>query len=398
MISAKTTLETKPRFTRADLRDLAGAGDGWRLSLYMPLERTGRDVHKAPILLKDLRARAARQLSDRAVPPAEAEGMLAAVDRILREADTTVLQGAGLAVFAAGRQAFSYLLPVRPEAAVSVNHRFRLDPILPMLYEDEEFYLLALGLKGVRLFEGGRGGLAEIPLAGVPDNLREAVNSDVTEDYLTFHTAVAPSGGGKGQSVFHGHGGGAGDRKELKKDILRFFQQLDRGIRPLLRDPDRPLLIAGVEAWLPIYREANTYSRILDVSLPAHLEKLSGIAELHAQALALCEREIRADRKARLALYRERLASPGTAAGITEVVPAAEHGRVSHLFVRRGYRAGGVYDPASAQVRLPDSPQSGDEDLVGLAASFTVMGAGKVHVMEDGEIPEGAEIAALCRY
>ena len=178
MLTARSTLELKPRFSREDLRDLADAGDGWRLSLFMPLVRTGRDVHKAPILLKDLRARAARELEDRSVPPEDREAMLAAVDRILQEAETTVIQGEGLAVFASGRQAFSYLLPVRPDAQVSVDRHYRLEPIVPLLFEDGHFHLLALSVNEVKLFAGDRTGLAEVPLEGVATSLREALRLD----------------------------------------------------------------------------------------------------------------------------------------------------------------------------------------------------------------------------
>lgn len=399
MISAGSALELKPRFTREDLRDLVRAEDGWRLSLFMPLVRTGRDVHQAPILLKDLRAKAAADLEARRAPPAARDEILSAVDQILRDTDASVLQGEGLAIFASTHAAFSYLLPVKPEASATVARRFRLEPILPLLYEDGGFYLLALGLKDVRLFEGDRIRLSELSLDGVPTDLRTALRFEDSESYLSLHSTPSTSmGGGRGAPIFHGHGGGKGDLKEMKRDILRFFQHLDRGIRPLLADPARPLLLSGAEAMLPIYREANTHPRTLDVSLPAHLDRLSGLAELHSQAWSLCDREAKASRKAMISLYRERLASPWATAGIANVVPTAHQGRVSHLFVRRGYRSFGSYDVSEARVHLSDLPQDGDEELATLAAVQTIMGSGKVFVTEPGEIPEGAEIAALCRY
>ena len=59
MITGKQRLAIRSVFTREDLRNIAEDGGGWRLTLYMPLYRTGREVRQAPILLKDLRARAA---------------------------------------------------------------------------------------------------------------------------------------------------------------------------------------------------------------------------------------------------------------------------------------------------------------------------------------------------
>jgi hypothetical protein len=398
MLTARSTLELKPRFSREDLRDLVEAGDGWRLSLFMPLARTGRDVHKAPILLKDLRARAAQELEERRAPPEDSEEILAAVDRILQEAETTVIQGEGLAVFASSRQAYSYLLPVRPDALVSVDRRFRLEPIVPLLFEDGHFYLLTLSLNEVRLFGGDRTGLAEISLEGMATNLREAIRFEDSDSYLNLHTSVGTPGLGRGPAMYHGHGSGKGDMREMKKDIARFFQQLDDGLRPRMDDPARPLLLAGAEPLLPIFRASSSHPRILDVSLPAHLDKLAGLNELHERAWALFEREAKADRRALLHRYNERLATGDTAAGITDVAPLADQGRVSHLFVREGYQAFGAYEAASGKVFGSPVRQPGDEDLVSLAAVRTIMGGGKVYVLRDGEIPGGADIAALCRY
>jgi hypothetical protein len=163
-------------------------------------------------------------------------------------------------------------------------------------------------------------------------------------------------------------------------------------------DPSRPLLLAGAEHLLPIYRAASSHPRILDVSLPAHLEKAAGLNGLHERAWALFERETKADRKALLHRYNERLATGDTAAGISDVVPLADQGRVSHLFVRSGYQAFGAFEAASGKVFESAVRQPGDEDLASLAAVRTIMGGGKVYVFQDGVIPGGADIAALCRY
>lgn len=398
MVTENSILKLKQMFTREDLRELVGAGNGWRLSLFMPLVRTGRDVRQAPILLKDLRARAAGALEARQAAPAARDGILSVIDQILHEADTAVIQGEGMAIFASEHHAFAYLLPLRPDASVSVDRRFRLDPILPLLFEDGRFYLLSLALKDIKLFEGDRAGLREVALEGVTTNMRDALRFEDSESYLGFHTSTGSPGMGARPPQYYGQGGGKGDVKEMKRDILQFFQQLDAELKPRMADTARPLLLAGVEMLLPIFREANSYPRTLDASLPAHLDRISGISELHSQAWARFERETRAFRDSILARYRERLATSDTAAGISEVVPLADQGRISHLFIRRGYLAAGAYEPATGKVVLSGLPRSGDEDLVSHAAVQTIMGAGNVFAVEAGEIPGGADIAALCRY
>lgn len=397
MTTARGTLELKPDFVREDLRELLRAGDGWRLSLFMPLERTGREVRQSPILLKDLRALAASGLDAVGASPSASEGILGAVDGMLRESEVTVIQGDGLALYAAEHQAFAYLLPDRPEAWAGVDRRFRLDPVLPLLFEDGRFYLLVLGLKHVRLFAGDRKALHGIALDGVPDNMRDALLDEDVENFINLHSRPG-SPTGRGPAVYHGQGGANGDLKELKKDILEFFHRLDAGLRGRMPDRSRPLLLAGEESLLPLYREANTHPRVLDVSLPARLDGHTGPSDLHALAWPLILREARSERDALLALYRERAATAWTAAGITDVAPLADQGRISHLFVRRGYQARGSYEPGTGRVQVSPFLQAGDEDLVALAETQAILGGGRVHVLDDGEMPEGADIAALCRY
>jgi len=44
------------------------------------------------------------------------------------------------------------------------------------------------------------------------------------------------------------------------------------------------------------------------------------------------------------------------------------------------------------------APGNGEEDLAASACAGTLLGDGKVYIFEAGEMPDGAEIAALCRY
>jgi hypothetical protein len=68
-----------------------------------------------------------------------------------------------------------------------------------------------------------------------------------------------------GVSPLAGHGVGIDDATHEPNDaILRYFHQVDTGLRAFLRDEHAPLVLAGVEYLLPIYRRANTYPYMLE--------------------------------------------------------------------------------------------------------------------------------------
>jgi hypothetical protein len=398
MITGTEQLAIRTGYTREDLRRIAEDGDSWRLSLYMPLYRTGREVRQAPILLKDLRARAASALEARECDPDLAAELLAPADRIIEAADFSLLQGEGLALLTGGGYSSSFLLPFAPSANLAIGKRFLLDPLLPLLFEDDRFHLLALSLNSVRLFQADRLRLREIPLEGMAVNMREALAFDEPDGYLNNHgSATGPIREG-GAGAFHGHGNGRSDRKDRKRDILEFFRQIDRGMRQRSGVGEQPLLLAGVEYLLPLYREASAHLRLMERAIPGNPESNWDLTDLHAKAWKAFREERGQEQNRMLGALRERLATPHAVLGIRAVVQAAAQGRVSHLFLRKGWRQWGSFERSEQRVRLDDAPGPDNEDLVNFACVQALLGGAKVHPLDAGDMPERAEIAALCRY
>jgi hypothetical protein len=112
----------------------------------------------------------------------------------------------------------------------------------------------------------------------------------------------------------------------------------------------------------------------------------------------LVEPRFRAAREAAAERIRE-LAGTGLASSLLdEVVPAAVDGRVGSLFVARGVRRWGSFDPAERAVRLHDEPGPASEDLLDRAAVESYLHGGAVHVVAPAEVPGGEPVAAVFRY
>jgi hypothetical protein len=397
MISAKSALTIKSTFTREDLRGLTGDGSGPRLSLYMPLHRTGREIRQSPILLKDLRSKAIADLQARGCGPDVIAELLAPVNQIFEETDFTLLQGQGMAILSSRGFSASFLMPIAAPALCETGNRFLLDPLLPLLFEDGRFLLLSLSLNSVRLFEADRLRLAEIPLDGLATNMRDALLFDEPDSFVNLNSAPR-AGQYPGTGISHGHGGSKNDLKDRKRDILDFFHQIDKGIRARASVPDLPIVLAGVEYLLPIYREASSDPRLMEGTVPGNPESSMDPTELHAKAWKTY-RELRdGETREILRLYGERLASPQAVSGPRDTLLAAYQGRISHLFLRKGFRVWGVFEPDEQRISFDDAPGPERENLVNLACIHALLGGAKVYVLEQGEIPERADIAALCRY
>jgi hypothetical protein len=378
---------------RSDLGRLVESQAGPCASLYMPTHRAGPEVRQNPIRLKNLLRQAEERLIAVGVRAAEAREQLRPASELLDDATFWEHQSDGLALFLAPNAAYIYRLPLRFDELVVVAGRFHLKPLFPLLSGDGEFYILALSQNTVRLLHGTRHTVSELDLAGVPRSLAEAMRYEEPVESAQYHTR-APAGRDKRALVFHGHGVGEDDEKDR---ILRYFRQIDAGLRELLAGQRAPLVLAGVDYLLPIYREANTYPYLLEEGVTGSPDRLRA-DELHAQAWEIVGPHFERTRQASLARYGEYAAKGLASHRLEEIVPAAHHGRVDTLFVAIGEERWGVFDPTTNTVSVRSSMEAGDGDLLDFAAIRTLANGGTVYAVEPSAVPNGGPAAAIFRY
>jgi len=302
----------------------------------------------------------------------------------------------GLAVFAAAELFRVYRLPLAFEELVVVDERFHVIPLLPPLSGDGQFYLLALSLTGVQLLHGTHYSysLSPVTLHALPTSLQDALKYDEFAKQPQFHPGIPGRGGERGP-IFHGQG----DRDEvIKEEILRYFQQVDHGVRAALRDERAPLILTGVAYLLAIYRQANTYPELLEEDIPGNPDDLRP-EELHTQACAIVAPRFERNRVEATARYQQLIgAQPALASSyLRAILPAAHAGRIAILFVATGQRRWGTFDPPTGVLTLHDSAQPRDSELLDFAAIQTILHGG-VYVVVPEQLPDAAPLAAIFRY
>ncbi|MEQ9357779.1 hypothetical protein [Coleofasciculus chthonoplastes] len=83
---------------------------------------------------------------------------------------------------------------------------------------------------------------------------------------------------------------------------------------------------------------------------------------------------------------------------LKELVQAAYNQRIDSLFVALDHQQWGSFDPQSNTVQLHEQHQAGDQDLLDLAAVYTVLNGGTVFAVESERVPAQSPIAAVFRY
>jgi hypothetical protein len=373
--------------TREDIKTLIETQGEWCVSLFMPTVRAGAEVQQNPIRFKNLLRNAGDRLSELGMRVPDIEDLLQPAQSILDDLDLWRGNSDGLAVFAASDQMKHYYLPASFDELVIVERRFHIKPLLPLLSHDDRFYILAISQEHIRLLEGTRYSVDEIELVHVPDSLTEALQYD------EYRRLMRTAGSG-GAAILHG-----GGEQEAKLEILRYFQIVDRGLRDLLTDKKSPLVLAGVDYLLPLYREANTYNYLLGEALTGNPETLSA-KDLHQRAWQIVKPYFEQEQEEYRALYAKLAGRDEERAtdNIKQIVQSAQEGRIAALFVPHGVQQWGVYRAHSHNVHVHPTHQPGDQDLFDLAAAQTFVNGGVVYVVDPDRVPGGGLAAAILRY
>jgi len=391
-----TVLRQIDILSRDELRMLIEQPPGSCVSLFLPIERAEPARQQNPIRLEHLLRQAEERLIARDLHADAAHDLLAPAYQLIEDRSFWAHQADGLVVFAATELFRVYRLPLAFAELVVVDAHVHITPLLPLLSGDGQFYVLTLGLGGVRLFQGTQYGLSPVRLHGVPASLQDALAYDEFAKQPQFHPGIPGRGGERG-AIFHGQG--ARDDQVAKEETLRYFQQVERGVRHALRDEHAPLLLAGIAYLLPIYRAANTYSQLVEDDIAVNPDDLRP-EELHARAWALVAPHFDRARAAAVERYRMlRGITPALATSyVRAIIPAAYDGRVDTLFLATGQRQWGTFDPVSGELAMREDAGPRDTELFDLAAVQTIRHAGTVYAVVPEQMPDAAPLAAILRY
>lgn len=364
------------------------------VSLYMPAYPVGPERRQNQIRFRNLVRRAEDELKTRGFRSPDAEGFLSPLKPLAADDPFwSFIQSEGFCAFLSGRDLFYYRLPLRFHERVVVLNRFYVKPLLGLVCNDSRFFLLALGLNGVRLFQCSRYSMNELVLEKVPGSLEEAMRYSDPQRQLQFHTHT-PQSGAKRAAMFHGQGVGTDDRKS---NILEYFKIVDRGVRTVIGHERVPLLFAGLEHLFGIYRKANSYPHLSEESVAVNPEDLTD-GQLHERAVRTMDTYFLAARDEAIKAYLD-LAGTGRTAGDIEIIlPEAFGGRVEKLLISAERPQWGTFDPLTLKAAVHEKPLGDDEDLMDLACVYTYLKGGAVYDVVPGTVPGLPSPAAVFRY
>ena len=377
-----------------DWRTLLDVKQGPCVTIYMPTIQSGAETRQNAIRCKNLLNQAKNILESSGFDDVAAEKYLTAIAKLLDDRDFWQQQQAGLALFISPTQALYYKSAVSFEEAVDVGETFRLTPLVPLVRREQPYFILAVSLQKVRLFEVISSTSKELPLeeSALSDDeqgLHQTLNIDevVKSQQFRSHRAAGQGNRARDNATFYGSGGG-GEGAEKKELVKQYMRRVDQAVAPHFANRQYPLVFAGVEYLFPLFKECCAYSHTTPTALVGNFDDVP-VNDLISKAQAIIE-PIQQER-VQLAWqeYEDQRASDKTSNSRAAIAEAAAQGQIARLFLK--------YD-AEHSVISADHLHGPDNFEVEKILADTLKTGGEVFAVTNKNANPASLVAALLRY
>ncbi|MFO8064130.1 MAG: hypothetical protein R6V29_05795, partial [Spirochaetia bacterium] len=372
---------------------LAESAGGTHISLYMPTVRAGRETRQNPTRFKNLLKRAREELTSGQVGPGELERLIDPVEHYGAQPEVWKRQQEGLAIFTSPQVFRVIQVPFEVEEFVTAGPRFHLKPILQLLLGDTDYYVLTLGLGGCRLYRGNRFSIETVEVPGMPKGMEDVLQYDDIESPHKTGQRM-PGRHGTQNTAIHAH---ATADEKLKRDMDRYLRRVERSVSEHLNGSHEPLVLAGTDYVLPIYRQHNRYAQLLDEDIAVNPNSLDPTS-LRDAVWERVEPRYEERRREAVDRYHSSKDHGRTADGLEDLVPAAMSARIQTIFARSDTHVWGTMAADGSSAEIHTVKQPGDVDLVDAVVVESLRRGAEVYI-DTEEVPaEENAAAAVLRY
>jgi hypothetical protein len=365
------------------------------ISIYIPTHKVGQEVLERydAINLKNHLQRIYSDLSKNGMKKHEVDALLKPAYDLLDESEFWRKQQEGLAIFITEGHFEYHQSPIRFDEFSLISQSFYVKPLIPLTSGLNRYYLLKLSKKEAELFECTRFTINKVKIEGLaPTNLEEII-----KHYDTIEEAQGRGNiSGPGEVTYHNH------NQNMEKAFLlaEYFRNINGGIMKIIGHDNAPLVVAGVEYFHPIYREANTYPHLCKEGLAGSFDRTNP-QEMHQLSRNIVTPLFAAPLKRRAEQFQNLTGSDRISIDVKEILKHASTGRVEALFVSKDINVWGKFDEQDLEVAVHSEFQDNDECLLNKASVKALENGGEVYVSENSRLSDIAidvPIAAILRY
>lgn len=357
------------------------------ITVTMPTHKSGEDTKQDPIRFKNLLSEAANKLEKKGMKEAEIDNFLNEARELLEKPLFWSHTDRGLAVYISDSGFEYFKVPYDLESMAYVNDHYLITPLLPMMSLDGTFCVLAVSRQNARLLHCTRNETEDITPENVSTSVEEYLEVD-PQKQLQFHS------GAKGQSaMFFGHNANEEDKMVV---VEQYFRELEKGITPIMRDRNDPLVLIGLNENLVMYDKINNYGRLVGDKINHNPDELSD-TELKNKGWEVIKKHFLKDMYESLKQFPEK-GTDRVSNNLSEIAEATVMGRSQTVFISRGEKKWGMYDPEEHTLHYSNNPGLEDVELLNWLSITAHKTGSKVYVLPKEDMPMRSMVAAEYRF
>lgn len=363
------------------------------ISLYQPTHRQHPDNKQDPILFRNLVKQIEESLSTR-YSKEDIANILAPFNQLATDIPFWNHTLDGIAVF--GAQDFFGIMHIqRPTTPLAiVADSFHIKPLLRLFQSADRFQVLALSRQMVRLFEGNRDGLREVPLADdVPSTVNDVIGDEAPEPVSRMRSPGGVAGTTGGVRYSHGS-----KNEVVDQQTERFFREVDRTFTTHYSKPSGlPLILAALPEHHAMFREVSHNTQLLKEGININPDSLSEdelrtlswelMAPTYIRRLAGFVDQFNAARDAQQAT-----------ADLSDAARAAIAGRIRVLLLEADRQVAGRLNHQTGEIQFDDLNDPEVDDLLDDLGEHVLRTGGEVVMVPAERMPTESGLAAIYRY
>ena len=385
------------RFTRDDLDHLIAVKGGPHLSLFLSPPAKINAADQDRVRINNLARQTHETLAEYWMSGSDADAFLEPLHSFANDPELSTARSHGIALFLCSGSLESFRVETPIKERLVIARGFHVRPLLPSLEQLEAYCLLTLSQKRAALYAGTPSGMERITLPGLSESFEQLQESLTAQPGSQTHTAAVGLRTKQG-AVFHGQGG-ISDAE--KADLENYLKHVDDSVKSYIgKHPGTPLILAGVDSLVAMFRSVSKCDSILTESISGNVDQLS-TDELRERVSGIVDGELNRRREQQASRIREHDVPATT--DPERILVAASEGRIETLFIDQDAEQYGMFmADRGILTQLHDAP-TGDpadasHDLIELAAVQTLKTGGTVHAVSATEMPIAKAMAAGLRF
>lgn len=357
------------------------------VTITLPTHPKGEESKQDPIRFKNLLTKATKEIEIYSGSSSQAESLLKQAKTLLDQPLFWSHVDKGLALYI-GEDFFElYKLPYEVEEGVYVRDHLLITPLLPMTSLEGRFMLLAVSRQNIRLFTCTRDEITDVTPEGISRSVDDYLEVD-PEKQLQFHS------GSRGQkAVYFGHNANEEDKRVV---VEMFFREVERGITQELKKENYPLVLAGLKENLALYRQINSYNRLVDEMVTVNPDELhdkdlrdSGFEAIRHFFLSDMYHSLKEFNGSSEEKYSNHLG---------QIIESTVMGKSRTIFISKGETKWGFYNPENHSVEYTTTPGTQDVELLNWLSIAAFQRGSRVYVLPKEEMPIRSTVAAEFRF